>query len=202
MKSRYELWQPWIINFSSSKFVNFVAKTPISLKKVNANAGLYKPNALFSQHSLILASITGLAPITKFQMHGKRQKRTVLVGVKLEKQYIWPFLDKYVHELLQYISDFKTPKFNKGKNQLNNVYSLRLRHKLGSFDDFNDLISTVMHDSYKGIFLPLTAHFQLNQKSSHMRNETYLRMLRLPVTMYKRHMKPAFDDKVVFAQAL
>ena len=54
-----------------------------------------------------------------------------------------------------------------------------------------------MYDTHKGVFLPLEINFQLNSKS-HLNNETTLRALHLPINLYKRRMRPAYDDAVKF----
>jgi hypothetical protein len=66
------------------------------------------------------------------------------------------------------------------------MYSIRLRQKLGFFEDFNDLIEPSYYDTYKGIFLPLTMNLNFTKVSSNLCHEHYLRMIRLPVFMCKR----------------
>jgi hypothetical protein len=55
-----------------------------------------------------------------------------------------------------------------------------------------------MYDNYKGVYLPLTVHINLCNKYMHSINEWYFRMSRLPINMYKRKFRPAFDDIISF----
>ena len=55
-----------------------------------------------------------------------------------------------------------------------------------------------MLDSYRGIFLPLSIHFFINEKISQQTAGTYMRMLRLPFNFYNRYRAPAFDDATTF----
>ncbi len=77
-------------------------------------------------------------------------------------------------------------------------YTLRVRQKFSYYDEFDDLISNQMYDSYKGVFLPLNININFNNSKSHINNETYLRLIHLPINLFKRHPRPAFDDSVKF----
>jgi hypothetical protein len=50
---------------------------------MNLIAGLYKPASVSLEHGLILASIAGVMPVARPQLHGKRQKRTVSLNTSL-----------------------------------------------------------------------------------------------------------------------
>lgn len=67
------------------------------------------------------------------------------------------------------------------------------------YDDFSDLIEPIMHDTHRGAFLPLAVNFVFQGVLPHADQESYLRMLRLPVSMFRRRFKPAFDDRVLFS---
>lgn len=67
--------------------------------------------------------------------------------------------------------------------------------------DFEELVSSTMYDTHRGIFLPLSAHFNFNDFVGHQVNEQYLRMLRLPFNFYSKRKAPAFDDPATFLQA-
>lgn len=165
-------------------------------KSIILSAGLYKPNLITMQHSLIFSSLTGKPPITNYQIHGKRMRRTVSLNVSLNKQYIFPVLSKLVYEIIPILLDFKTPKWH--KNNIAHSYTLRIRQKFTYYDEFDDLISNQMYDSYKGIFLPLNINLNFNNSTSHINNEIFLRLIHLPVIMFKRRARPAFDDSVKF----
>jgi len=85
---RYELFQELTFGFTSSKFTIFQYRTPIQLYSIIAVAGLYKPTIVQIQHSLILSALTGQPSITKYQLHGKRQKRTASINVFLKKKHV------------------------------------------------------------------------------------------------------------------
>jgi hypothetical protein len=91
--------------------------------------------------------------------------------------------------------EFSTPSSKKYSNLLN-VFNLRIRQRFYGVEEFKDLIEPSMYDMYKGIYLPLSLHFQLSKIISNISSEIYLRMLRLPINLFKRIKRPAFDDKV------
>ena len=55
-----------------------------------------------------------------------------------------------------------------------------------------------MYNNHKGIFLPMSIHLVFNKSMNHVQNENYLRMLRLPVNLFNRRSRPAFDDVATF----
>lgn len=167
-----------------------------NIKSVIVSAGLYKPNLLTFQHNLLLATITGKPSIITHQIHGKRMRRTVSLNVNLNKNYIFPVLNKLIYEILPILMDFKTPKWQKNNSAFS--YTLRIRQKFSYYDEFDDLINNQMYDSYKGIFLPLNININFNNSFSHINNEIYLRLIHLPINMFKRRPRPAFDDSVKF----
>ena len=180
----------------SSKSPAFVfTALKLSMKVV---AGLYKPASVKLEHGLILSSLTGSLAIAKSQLHGKRQKRTISINADLRNSKVWPALDKIINELLPKISDFRTPKF---KKPAGGSYSIKLKQKFTPLPDFEDLVSQDMYDSHRGIFLPLSVHFIILNKSYQQIDETYMRMLRIPFNFYVRRSAPAFDDLAVFQQA-
>ena len=145
----------------------------------------------------MLSSLAAVLPIAGQQLHGKRQKRTVSLNTPLTNKKIWPALDKLANELLPRISDFKTPKFKKPQNP---SYTLRLKQKFTPLIEFEDIVSSTMYDSNKGIFLPMSIHLNFNSVVGHRVAEQYLRMLRLPFSFYSKRKAPAFDDPAIFLQ--
>jgi hypothetical protein len=159
-------------------------------------AGLYKPSSIRLEHGLILSAISGALPIARYQLHGKRQKRTVsLTNYLVNGSEI--FLDKLVHEVLPRVADFRTPKL---RRPTSNNFQLRLRQKISPLADFADLVEPSMFDDYRGVFLPLTVHFIFKniQFVTSQTRVAYLRMLRLPFNFYKVRVAPAFDDLASF----
>jgi len=92
--------------------------------------------------------------------------------------------------------EFTTPKTKKYKKLIYG-FGIRIRQKFSIVQEFSDLIDAQMYDTYKGIYLPLTLHFQLSRLTSFFEAETYFRMQQLPVNFFRRTKRPAFDDKTV-----
>ena len=183
------------VNLASKSFT--FSRVEIKLKKTIFTAGLYKPSSVRLEHGLILNALVGTLSLAKSQLHGKRQKRTSSMETKFPGNKAWPAIDKTIHELLPRISDFQSPKFKKAAQN----YTLRLNQKFNPLTDFEDLVDSEMFDTHKGIFLPLTVHFNLTgHEKYHQLDEHYLRMLRLPLAFYRKHPAPAFDDPAVFTQ--
>lgn len=180
----------------ASKSFLFI-KLPIALRSAHMIAGLYKPASVSLEHGLILGSITSVLPVAESQLHGKRQKRTIALGSRLYSKKLWSPLDKLANELLPKISDFKTQKFKKPAG-LN--YTIRLKQKFTPLIDFEELVSSTMYDTHKGIFLPLSVHLNFSSFIRHQVAEQYLRMLRLPFNFYSKRKAPAFDDPATFLQ--
>ena len=55
-----------------------------------------------------------------------------------------------------------------------------------------------MFDTHRGVYLPLSIHIELTKSDSQNYNEMCLRLCRLPINIYKKHYRPAFDDAVSF----
>lgn len=170
----------------------------IKLRTLIMVAGLYRPQSINLEHGLILSSIAGALAIARPQLHGKRQKRTVSLTTVSNQSTLWQPIDKLLNEVLPRVSDFKTLKFRKPAIH---SYSLRLKQKLTPLVDFEDLISPSMYDTHRGVFLPLTSHFNLQSAINHLISEHYLRMLRIPFNFYVKRKSPAFDDAATFAQS-
>jgi hypothetical protein len=99
--------------------------------------------------------------------------------------------------LLPRISDFKTPKFKKPSTA---NYTMRLKQKFTPLIEFEELVSSNMYDTHKGIFLPLSVHLNFLSPTTHQVGEQYVRMLRLPFNFYSKRKAPAFDDPATFLQ--
>jgi hypothetical protein len=84
---RIERYNSSILSAVASKSFLF-AKVPFALKSMHLIAGLYKPTSINLQHGLILSSLSGVLPIAKPQLHGKRQKRTVSLNAPLRSKKI------------------------------------------------------------------------------------------------------------------
>ena len=94
----------------SIKNIHYSCSALHGFSSVSLTAGLYKPNLMYTKHSLIVSAISGKTACLSYQSHGKRQRRTSSTGVRLLGNTIWPFLNKFIHELLPIIRDLRTPK--------------------------------------------------------------------------------------------
>lgn len=186
--NRFELYNVQLQEYLGVKSPAFQYKTGIEFSSFKIKAGLYKPSALFIQHSLVLASITGLAPIVNTQVHGKRKRRTNSLNVGLYgKQQIWPFYDKFLHELVPFMFELGTSKIREGRASVRaKSINIRLRKKLGAQTEFANLVSATMQDTYRGIYLPLTISLIFKEFTRYTLVENYLRMIRLPLILFRR----------------
>lgn len=189
MLSRYEKFIWLTVGFNYHK-LNYGRISTIAqqLFQLNIQAGLYKINNIFLQHSFLLSALTGQPSLINFQTHGKKRKKTLNFSAILLKTYYLFFLDKFLHELLPSFVDFKFFKFHKNKycNKYN-AYSLRFRYRIGFFPEFDNLIETSFYNSYRSIYLPLTIHFIFNTFEPLCFHELFIRMLRMPIFWYKRN---------------
>jgi hypothetical protein len=76
---RYEKYNYILSSLQISKMSIFAKDTVITMKKINIQAGHFKLNAFYGEHSLLLYSLTGKLPSISLLKHGKRQKNTVLL---------------------------------------------------------------------------------------------------------------------------
>jgi hypothetical protein len=193
--NRFELYETQMQGYLAIKSLSFQHKPDVKLSTVKVKSGLYKPSALFTQHSLILTSITGIAPIVNSQVHGKRKRRTNSITSLLQgDSHVWPFHDKFLHELVPLMFEFSVAKIRKG-NKTRSVKSvnLRFRKKIGSQIEFSSLVNSNMQDTYRGIYLPLTLSLIFNEFNRYSVIENYLRMIRLPVLLFRRGARQIFD---------
>lgn len=174
---------------------NYYSSIPIS--NIKLSAGLYKPSTFFIQYSLMLSNLSGKPSSISYQAHGKRNRQTISTTATVFSKSVWPCIDKFAHEIFPILSDFLTPKWKKNNKTLS--YTLRLRHKFLTYDVFDILTSATMYDTHKGVFLPLSIHINFRTLNPHALNEGYLHMFRLPISLYKRRFRPAFDDKISFS---
>jgi hypothetical protein len=172
----------------------YYSSLPIS--NIKLSAGLYKPSTFFIQYSLMLSNLSGKPSSISYQAHGKRNRQTISATATIFSKSVWPCIDKFTHEIFPILSDFLTPKWKKNNKTLS--YTLRLRHKFLTYDVFDILTSATMYDTHKGVFLPLSIHINFGTLNPHALNEGYLHMFRLPISLYKRRFRPAFDDKISF----
>jgi hypothetical protein len=176
---RYQKYNYLTQNFQLSKSKVFKTTKLISIKSLDILAGHFKPTSTFVEHGLLLTNICGQIPYTKLFKHGKRLKNTVTIQTSTSSKWKWSILDKFLTSFLPSISDLK--EYNSKKSKLS-LYSWRIR----SFFEWADA-DVLLSDrvTKKDTFLPLFVNVNLNHKHSQKLNEDYLRMLRIPVNLFK-----------------
>jgi len=190
---KYSIYENIIEGLVSSQFNLYkkVKEHNYKLKNIKIYAGLYKPLLVHFNHALVFSSITGLPCFLKYQIHGKKHKRTISLINILIKQHLWDYLDKFIYQVLPFIFDFKLPSSNM-KLTKSMTYTWRVRRKVSISQEFKDLILPSFFDTFKGIFLPFTTHFNFFFHNPNLYNEHFLRMFRLPFFMYKRLPHPIY----------
>lgn len=196
MLNRYLYYQNFINKFQINKFILFSEKQIILLYNLKIIGGLYKINNVLIQPYLLLMALVGQRALAKLQFHGKRKRCTVAYFINLLKYNVWDFLDKMLHEFILHFLDFRTPKFKKGLLKKTNTYTWRLRHRISLYEEFDDLTEFDFYTLYRGVYLPLMLHFNLNRINQHFFNECYFHMLKVPFWMYKKKQRPAHDDMI------
>lgn len=154
---------------------------------------------MYPQHSLILAELAGQPAATSYQVHGKRQRQTSALTAALHGHTIWLFIDRYLNEILYLMKDYKTPKFHKAKRLAKSI-AMKNRQRFSDYVDTDDIVEPVMHDTHRGVYLPLTIHFQFAREASYNRAENIMRIFRIPLSISKRRKRKAFDDRVSFTK--
>jgi len=194
-KLRYYKYQKLLNkNFYSSHSV-FQRHVKIELKRLDLRLGLFKSDPQLIYHHILSMILTGQPPILKYQFHGKRQRRTVSLDTNLLHFFAWSFIERLLNELIPKMYDIKTVKHRRSISPINS-YTLRIRERISFVEEIDDLVESFMLDTHKGIYLPMTTHFQLLQVVDHFVGETLIRAFRIPIHFYKKHSKPAFDDTI------
>jgi len=108
------------------------------------------------------------------------------------------FNDKLWHSIALRIFDYKTPKLR--KHLESKSYTIRFRHKFMQISEFHDWVEPFMYNKHKAIFLPITVNYIFQFIENHLVNETYLRMMQIPLILYRKKVRAAFDDRFKFLQ--
>ena len=195
MISRYYLHNYYTILQISYKLNIFKERPVLFLKSIIIQAGLYKLSTMSAQHNLIATEVAGLPTVIQYQRHGKREKQTGLYQAKLLISYAWDSIDKLIHELIPRMNDFLTSKWLKRRTNVQ-TFTFRIRQRLSFFDGIEDLTEYQMHTEYRGVYLPLSIIFQLVELKTYLESESFLYMMRVPIILFRRKPKPAFDDLV------
>jgi hypothetical protein len=179
----------------SSKSSGLVTSGSVKIKKISVMAGPYKPVGFYRAHPLVFNSVVGKFPRYKYQQHGKREKETVsIVADYVSQELIGAFLGRLINAIFPSVADMRTMKNIKRTRTANSV-SFRMRYRFGvNFPDCDELIVDEMHDTKRGVFLPLmvTIHFGSELKLPVV--EDLIRMIRLPVGFYRWWPFSALDD--------
>lgn len=197
--SRYQSVNELLIpNWLGLKF-NFQLGQLESISSVAVQAGLYKLSSVYPQHALILSELSGQPSAISNQIHGKRQKQTSLLTSLLYKQSVWLFIDRYLNEMLYLMKDYKTPKYHKAKKLAKSI-AMKNRQRFTDYADIDDVVEPVMHDTHRGVYLPLATHFHFKKQINYAKIESVLRAFRIPLSFAKRKKRKAFDDRVSFSR--
>jgi hypothetical protein len=177
-------------NFLVSKSPCYFINELLTINSLQVQAGHFKFNAIHAEHGLILTSISGQVPIITTFKHGKRLRRTALLTSQINGAQVWKTLDRFVNVMLPVVEDLRTLKFHK-PFKTGFQYSWRIR-KYFEWDDISGFLSDRVLK--KDIFLPIFLHLKITPVQSHLWNENYLRMFRLPFMFYKNWKPKASDD--------
>jgi hypothetical protein len=173
--NRYEKHNYVLGSLQISKNNIFKNNQIVSCENIKIQAGHFKLNSFYGEHSLMLASLTGNLPDIRLYKHGKRQKNTILLNSTLINNKKWKILDKFLNEWLPSTSDviISNKKITK---MTTSFYNIRIQN-IFELDEINSLLTDriVKHNIYLPLFigLRLTSNNKIN-------NKMYLKMLRLP----------------------
>jgi hypothetical protein len=179
----------------NSKNPALVVNNSVKIKKISVMAGPYKPAGFYRAHPLIFNSVVGKFPRYQYQQHGKREKETVsIITEYVSQDDIGAFLGRFINAIFPSIADMRTMK-NVKRTRASNSVSFRMRYRFGvNFPDCEELIVDEMHDTKRGVFLPLliTIHFSRDLKLPGI--EDFVRATRLPMSFYRWWPFSALDD--------
>jgi hypothetical protein len=85
---RLEISHDLFNNYLDSKFMHYSRNGLIKLEAAKVHIGLYKVNSLLPEHGFILSNLTGQPAELRYQLHGKRQRRTVSMNNMLLNKYV------------------------------------------------------------------------------------------------------------------
>jgi len=154
--SRYSAWSKILLNFLNSKFLlshDDVIKSLI--ENTNIAAGLYRPNEVFIEYGLMLANLTSAPFTTRYEVHGKRQRRTLSFRSKLRGDNSFLFINKFINEVILKFFDFKTLWSRRELNFNQMSYTFHIAKMFSQIVDIDDLVENKMYDKHRSIFLPL-----------------------------------------------
>jgi hypothetical protein len=173
-------------NIFSSKSSTELGPADIRIKEVLIAAGPYKPSGFYLSHPLIFKSVFGQFPKYKYQQHGKRARETVSIVTSYRSDNdISSLLGRFTSLIFPSIADMRTVK-NIKRKRAGSVIAFRMRYKFGvNFPDCDDFIMDEMHDTKRGVFLPMSITIKFSNSLSHLVLEDICRSLRLPVSLYR-----------------
>lgn len=190
---RYQKHSYLAQNWQLSKLSIYKLNDVVSINKIDIQAGHFKLNNANVEHGLLVSNIAGQTPKAEMLIHGKRQRRTLLIKTTASSSWKWAIFDKFIHVILPMIGDLHTPKQRKS-DLVNFTYSWRIRNFF-EWADADVLLSDRILK--KDIYLPLFFNITLSSNISHQQNEHILRMFRTPVILYNKSRPLAGDDLLV-----
>jgi hypothetical protein len=158
----------------------------LRIKKLHVLAGPYKPNKFYLAHSLVFNSVVGQFPRFSYRRHGKREKETVAMFIDYRSgNQVYGFIGRFINLIMPSIIDMRSMRGIK-RTRFSPTLMCRLRYRFGvNFPDCDELITDEMHDTKRGIFLPLYAAIVFGREMSYLQVETLARMLRLPISFFR-----------------
>jgi len=192
---KYNIILSSILGSKSQSRVN-IEDTTIS--EITISAGPYKPTNFYKAHLLVFNSVVGKPAEIKYQTHGKREKRTILIFTKYKSNsLVTEFISRFVNTLLPSVLDLRTIK-NIKRTRETSVTMFRLRKRFGiSFPDCDEFITDELYDTKRGIALPLSVGLKFKYKKSYIMIEDLLRMNRFPLTFFRWWPYSAVDDEEI-----
>jgi hypothetical protein len=76
---RYQKHNYLTKNWQLSKLPIYKLNDVVSISKIDIQAGHFKPNSTHVEHGLLVMNIAGQTPKVEMFIHGKRQRRTLLI---------------------------------------------------------------------------------------------------------------------------
>jgi hypothetical protein len=198
--NNYQKYSFVLAGILSSKTSNMpVLADDLRIKKLHVLAGPYKPSKFYLAHSLVFNSVVGQFPLFSYRRHGKREKETVAMFADYRSyNQIYGFIGRFINLIMPSIIDMRSIRGIK-RARFSSTLMCRLRYRFGvNFPDCDELITDEMHDTKRGVFLPLYIAVVFGREMGYLQVENLARMLRLPISFFRWWPYPAVDDAEVY----
>jgi hypothetical protein len=196
--NNYQKYNIILTNILCTKTQKKLLQKSIIINKLHVLAGPYRPNRFYLAHPFVFNSIIGQFPNVKYQRQGKREKETVSLYANYKNLTMpYEFISRFISVIMPSIIDMRSIKGIK-RLRFASSFMMRLRYRFGvNFPDCDELIVDEMHDTKRGVFLPLSIAVNFNSSMGYSQLEDIIRMFRFPVSFYRWWPYPAIDDTEV-----